>query len=160
MVNEIRLDQAEISHGAWVGMRRQIGNMGRPDTYGLRSPGWVENIEGSLGELAAAKYFNRYWNALVIDFKSLPGDIGREQIRTRTRRPFDLLLHKQDSDIAPYIVVGLLGQGKRDRVYRMVGWMYGKDGKRAEWWRELQPGRPCYVVPAEELRPISELVLS
>jgi hypothetical protein len=33
--------------------------------------------------------------------------------------------------------------------YAIVGWLWGREAKRAEWWdpRGLQDGRPCFVVP-------------
>lgn len=63
-----------------------------------------------------------------------------------------LILHPEDRDDDPFLLVQL-----HLPEVRLIGWTMGRDGKRARYWTELQPGRSCFFVPARKLRPISDL---
>jgi hypothetical protein len=79
-----------------------------------------------------------------------------EWVQTRTTSydgpNLGLILHPEDRDNDPFVLVQLhLPEAL------VIGWIMGRDGKRARYWTELQPGRPCFFVPARELRPASDL---
>ena len=80
---------------ALIGVRRYVESLfdGRQDYMGMRS--WQSNIEGSCGELAAAKALRIYWGATVNTFKA--ADLGDDiQIRTRSRDYYELNIKPND----------------------------------------------------------------
>jgi hypothetical protein len=157
----IKLAWPELTNAAMVGCLRQISAIqrnricvrGRPARSGDWQ--WDAHIEGACAELAVAKYLGLFWHALLpkLSQRAHP-DVGRNiQVKRRPEngRGRDLRLHENDLDDAPYVLV--VGTAP---TYELRGWILGVDGKQAEY---LNPGdgRPCYFVPREKLRPMSDL---
>jgi hypothetical protein len=63
-----------------------------------------------------------------------------------------LIVRPNDDDDARWILV--TGQCP---VYRVHGWIRGRDAKRHEWLRNHAGRPPAYFVPAYELKAISDL---
>lgn len=148
----VTLDWFEVSRGAQVGVQRQVLNLsqGKHDAHRFDGDPWSVHINGALAELAFAKATGRYWLALTKDPKTLPGDVGGDQIRSTSRSDGSLILHPEDSDEARfYLVVGTCPR------YTIVGWVYGSEGKNRTFWRE-DTGRPAFFVPQSQLRPVEK----
>jgi hypothetical protein len=151
----VALTPDEVLQGAMVGVLRRVGNMktglaDRP-TYGAgQNQAWTRDCEGACGELAVAKHLGLYWNGSLGQLKA--PDVGKYQVRTTPADGGRLLLHGRDPDDAAFI----LARGFAPR-FQLAGWIMGRDGKRQDWWRELVPGRPCFVVPNEALHPMDTL---
>ena len=142
----VELSSREMIQGAFVGMMRQVENVKkqRPDAYGAdASRGWQIHIEGCLGEMAFAKHMGLYWSG-ANEFQA--HDVGEYEIRTTPRNFGDLILHPGDDDDAKYVLVT-----GHNGIYEVRGWIFGKEGKNQEWWRDPLGNRPAYFVPQREL---------
>lgn len=150
---QITLQWNEVSLAAWTGMQRQMKALAasRPDRHGFTGAGWSEHIEGACGEVAAAKALGVYWTPTVNTFTA-GGDVGALQVRTRSRDDYELLIRPQDRDEDVFILV----RGKSPS-FSVVGWIRGRDAKRAEWMREHGGRPPAYFVPDAALQPIEAL---
>lgn len=148
----VTLDDFELLQAAQVGIRRHIEAVtsGRPDRHGFDgSTGWQIHCEGACGELALAKAMNKHWSGSVNTFSS-GGDVGRVQVRTRSKHDYELLVRDKDSDDDKFVLV--TGTAP---TYHIHGWIAGVDAKRVEW-RQTHGNRPgAYFVPQSELTPIA-----
>lgn len=153
----VTLDWMEVSLAVHVATRRQIQALRRPTVDVHRSgPGeenaWTWHIEGAAGELAFAKLSHTYWAPTVDTFRSR-GDVGDVEVRTRTRPGYELIVRNDDCDERAYVLV----RGRIPR-FEVVGWVYGREGKRPEWLQRYGGGEPAYFVPDSALHPIDTLV--
>jgi hypothetical protein len=142
----------EVAVAAIVGMRRHIEALraGRGDAFGRSDgDGWSAHIEGACGELAVAKSAGVYWAPSVNTFRA-GGDVGRWQVRTRTRDDYELLIRDNDRDDAEFVLV----RG-RAPTFDVIGWIFGRDAKR-DAWSKTHGGRPAaFFVPDCELLPMA-----
>lgn len=149
----VRLSQDELLEGVRVGVLRHVMNLGinKPPTYNLPiGYDWQMHIEGALGERAVSKYLGIPWDGALGNYNA--NDVGRYEVRTTTSRNNRLILHDRDKDDRPYVlVVGANGE------YDIKGWIYGAEGKDAQYWSDPLGGRPAYFVPTEHLKPIQTL---
>jgi hypothetical protein len=148
--HEVTLTPAEMLSAAHVGIMRHVQNLKRDKApmYGASGmDDWQLHIEGALGECAVSKLLNLYWLGSVGNL--MAADVGRLQVRTRSKHNYDLILHPADLDNAAYILVtGINGR------YRVHGWIYGREGKLPEFWKDpTGTGRPAYFVPRSLLTP-------
>lgn len=135
---------------------------GRVHRFGMnereRSP-WAIDVEGSIAECAVAKFRGVYWSGLGGYNRNVNDVLGAE-VRYRSREYYDLLLHDDDHDDAPYVLVTggtMTGPPERRRfVVTLHGWILGADGKRAEYWNTTIPSA-AYLVPKDRLQPIADL---
>ncbi len=150
LTTNVMLTRAEVAHAAIGGVLRQVENLdaGLRDAYGLTTTGWGEHITGALAEYAVAKHLGQPWSP----GKRGDSDVGAYQVRYTGRTDGALILHPDDDDAAPYILV--VGGPFR---FTLVGWTWGADGKQARFWAEPVKGRAAYFVPADELYDLSEM---
>lgn len=157
----VELTPAEMTLGLVVGGLRQVTNLrdGRGDKYRARngsrqdqrlSSRWQFHIEGALGELAVAKLLNVFWSGNL--GKLHVGDVGRLEVRTRSRDTYDLPVYAEDMDAACFVLV--VGLAPR---FRVVGWIRGEDAKRPEWWGDPANDRPAFFVPQAALHSMALL---
>lgn len=117
------------------------------------------DLQGALAELAVSRALSLPWDGKwlpipVWDTWKIEGnDVGKLEIRSTDRADGRLILHPSDKDFSPYVLV----TSSTDHKYKLVGWVYGKDGKDNKYWRDNVP-RPCYMVPQANLRSIDELL--
>jgi hypothetical protein len=142
----IKLTPAEIQMAALVGSQRVIESIkwGAKHRFGGHNKDtWQMNIEGACGECALAKYLNVFWS------KGSHGalDVDKYNVRTTHHENGCLILHEDDADdVITYLVVGLHGE------YRIAGYISGKDGKQAEYWKDPQnTQRWAYFIPQNKL---------
>ena len=144
----VTLTWVELALATRIGVGRRVQRLQTPerkDRYGLEDDdGWTLDIEGAAGEMAVAKLANIYWNGNMGNLKA--ADVGRLQVRTRSRDYYDLILHPTDPDDSAFILV----VGKAPR-FRIVGWIVARDGKLQKWWKDPAGNRPAFFVPQSEL---------
>jgi hypothetical protein len=147
------LTPPEMTLALLVGGFRQVTNLrdGRRDRYGA-SPerGWQCHIEGAAGELAVAKWLNLYWSGQL--GRLWAPDVGRLEVRTRSRDDYELLVHPDDPAAAVFVLV--VG---RMPTFRLVGWIRGAEATRRGRWDDPAGGRPAYFVPQAALAPLATL---
>ncbi len=143
----VMLKYSEVFIAAVAGCMRQIQNLkkGRAPRYGAGNENdWQLHIEGCLGELVIAKWLGAHWSGKGT---LRAPDVGRVDVRTRSKQWHDLILHPEDpDDRAFWLVCG--GNGK----YSIKGWILARDGKKALYWKDPAGDRPAYFVPQESLQ--------
>ncbi len=137
-----------------VGVSRHIKGHRKKGQYGVdnRKLGWQINIDGACGEMAVAKWMGRYWDGALGDFTAK--DVGKLQVRTNPNDWGDLILHPKDADDDVFILV----LSHNAPIYKLQGWLYGREGKQTQWWRDGEKGRPAFFVPQSALRSVDELL--
>lgn len=149
---EVALTVSEMQIAATVGMMRQIENLtvGRKDAHGAeKEDGWQYHIEGAGGELAFAKWADRFWSGAIGNLKA--DDVGTTQVRTAMAHHKRLILHRTDPDGRKFVfVTGVMPR------FMIRGWTWARDGKQERFWSDPKGGRPAFFVPTNLLRPMPE----
>lgn len=156
----VTLTWPEMCLASQAGMMRQIMNMrysaqskyGGPESE--NEGAWEGNIISTQGEMATAKCLNLFWSGTVGLYGSV--DVGGEkgvEVRTRRKNWHELILHPADKDDHPHVLV----TAEDAPLFHLVGWIYGRDGKQQQFWKDPAGGRAAFFVPQEELRPLHEL---
>lgn len=156
MIVTVTLTYSELLIASHVGIMRRVQNLksGVPELYGAdqHEGAWERAILGAIVEQALAKDRDRFWSGAVGDYYA--ADVGNFLQARGTAHPQGrLLLHPKDSEQQAHV----LGR-VRGRVVMLVGWVYGFEGKQQQYWKELQAGRPCFVVPNEILHDMDTLL--
>ena len=152
----VSLEWFEMSNALQVGGHRLIEQHRQHDASvtsfnSTLSPNkWQVNIEGAMGELAAAKYLRTYWEGSIN--KHADADVGGFiEVRTCSYDNGWLWVWPKDAD--DRLVVLVCG---RSPTFKVVGWIKAGDAKRGDWWQH--DGAPnnrkrakCWFVPPEEL---------
>jgi hypothetical protein len=153
----VTLTPSELTQAALVGVMRHVQNLkiGRRAGHNLEAgvQDWQYNLAGACGEMVVAKHFNLYWGGTGV-FRG--GDVGRLQVRLCPHFNGRLILHHDDQDDAAFVLV-------RGHAfdYEVVGWIWGRDGKRDEWWTDpTRQNRHAFFVPEHALRGIGTLRIS
>lgn len=145
MPKEIKLTTYEIMMAANVGVMRQVENIkyNAKQRYGADDEtDWQKHIESALTECAMAKYTNVFWCKRD---RSAP-DVGELEVRASQREDARLIIHKDDHDDRQYWLV----TGKNG-VYKIHGYMLGRDAKNQKYWTDPKTGRPAFFVPQSDL---------
>ena len=143
MMVDLTLD--EMTTAGIVGLRRHIRDLKlghHHNWHGDDTDGWDNDIVGAMAEQAVARVLNRYWagGSARPDYG---GDVdGHWEVRWTKHPKGHLLVHPDDHDVRPYVLV----TGLPPRL-DVVGSMKGRDAKDAKYWKELTPGRPAFCVP-------------
>jgi len=115
---------------------------------------WVEaiarEISGVLGEIAMARWLDKFPHTLFEDRKT--GDVAGHEIRTTTYPTGKLLLTKEDDPTRKYFLITLPDH----YTANIVGWMYGYEGQKDEYWN-TEFYIPCYTVEQKYLHDVKEL---
>lgn len=149
---DISLTHGEVLVSAIIGVKRHVDNLFSPSQqkYGLTDfEGWQRDIEGACGEAAFAKWCGRYWLGNDGDRKA--PDVWRYEVRAVSRHDRCLLVHDDDHDDRPYVLVTGLSPNMR-----MRGWLWGYEAKKPEYLSDPIGGRPAYFVHPKYLRPMTE----
>jgi len=143
----------DLFQGALVGVSRRIDNLRKRNVHephGGPDDPWEADILGACGELAVARYVDRFWSGQLGNYKAR--DVGPLQVRTSHHENGRLILHETDHDDQIYIlVVGELPS------LTLAGWKYARDGKQPEFWAAPK-GRWAFWVPQQRLEPMSTLL--
>jgi len=146
-MKEIELSYADMLIAAQAGLMRRIENI-KKGNVSVKSPynnKWQTDIEGALAEFALAKATNSFWYG-----KGNPRDpdvYPTEECRHSEEHNNRLILHKTDHDDRRYwLVTG------RDGNYKVHGYIYGRDGKKPEYWSDpTKQNYPAYFIPQDKL---------
>ena len=151
---DVTLTWPELQIAAMIGVQRHVMNLKEDWKDFTNKPAdrnWQNHVEGAAGEMAVAKAFGFYWSGSVGDRKAK--DVGGLQVRTRSRTDYDLILHDHDNDGDRFVLV--VGLAPR---FSLVGWIYGHEGKKREYWKDPARERPAYFVPQAVLHSMDELM--
>lgn len=152
----IKLDWFEVRLAAQVGLERNVEALreGRTPSAGFSKVegAWEIHVQGACGELAFAKAADRFWAGSVNRF-GCSGDVGRVEVRTRSRHDYDLLVRPGDADDSVFVLV--TGVAPEFLVH---GWVWGEEAKRKEWLRDYGGRPPAYFVPQAVLNPLEALL--
>lgn len=118
------------------------------------------HIDACKSELVVARLFDMVdeWVAFTERYWELPGDIGNGlQVRSTRHSHGRLLVHKPEERDKPDHAYILARVHDLPRVH-VVGWLWGYEAQKEEYWIDLEPGRFCYVVPNTALSNINRLL--
>jgi hypothetical protein len=140
---------AEVMEAAYGGSFRRLtaiklGRVHRHAYDGADAGGtWTMDIEAFGAEMLVARHFGRYhgWQEETDE----DGDVGPIQVRHTLRPDGCLIVHPDDSDEAPFILV--VGQMPHQQI---KGGIRGERAKRPEFWRD-DVRNPAFFVPQEAL---------
>lgn len=154
----VTLTPSEAAFGAEIGVQRRRYAMekGVRGKYGAPEEGndlWLNDVVAAQAEMAVAKYLNLWWDVTIgrFDLADVGGYFEVRCIKDPSHR---MVLHEADKDESPYILV--LAESPK---FHILGWCYGREGKRRENWRAYDNGRRTgfYVKQCQLTRPIWEL---
>ena len=152
---EVKIEWYEMFMAANVGITRRVVSLKNRLKSDLPSYGldvWGCDIEGAIAELVVAKMTGRYWDGSVNKFKN-GGDIGDLiQVRHTLKHENRLIVRDADHNDKPFVFVT-----GRDGLYRVHGWILGRDAKRAEWREAPINRQPAFFVKQQDLNPIETL---
>lgn len=153
---EVSLSPSEQFQAAHIGCQRHLAALqaGLTDKHAAKTctDPWALHIEGAAGELAFAKATNRYWPATVNNFHD-PDLMNGVQVRTRSSHSHDLIVREGDSDLHTFVLVT-----GRMPVYRVHGWIKGRDAKQLRFWNNPGGHGPAFFIPQGHLTEIDARV--
>ena len=155
----VTLEPWQVKFADSVARRRQDAaeRRRRQSVNGGASEGeeaFYNHILGCRGEAACKLWLNPIsWQAYAERISNLP-DLGDFIDVKAVENPKHRLLVQAEAKTHWAYVLAL---GHRHPRWEMVGWCWGSEAKKREYWRDPKGGRPAYFVPRERLRPISEL---
>lgn len=120
---------------------------------GCVSDGIAGDFAGVLGEMAFAKWLDRYPTGIGA---AGAGDVGRWfEVRTVTTAGAALQVYQKDRQQAHVLAqVGNPLEG-----VQLVGWLHPEQELGADWWKPCSGQRAdCYLVPRVFLKPMAELI--
>jgi hypothetical protein len=149
----VTLPWSECLLAAQVGSMRRIYAL-RNGIDGAFSGGpaepWDADIEGAAAELAVCKLIGCFWTGMEVSGsdrkEGVTPDAGGVQVRSTRLKSGSLILHEGDADDSAFVLV----VGRIPRL-DVKGWIHGRDGKRADYWRSESVRHPAYFVPADAL---------
>lgn len=130
---------------------------GRPDGL-VKGSSIGRDLQGTFSELAVSRALNLPWDGRFVPiaqwdkWKHEGNDVGKLEIRSTDRPDGRLILHPSDKDYSPYVLVISTPHPN----YKLVGWIWGNEGKDSKYWRTNVP-RPCFMVPQTDLHTIDSL---
>lgn len=138
--------------GEFAGRWRQWDNerKGRHDRYGLDPAKALEtHVSGCRTEIAASFFFGVFPEYLYVDtddLSSIPYDVAGYGIRGTTHLNGRLILHKDDPDDKPFLLVI-----DRCPAYDFIGYTTAGEGKQDRFWPGPYSDRPAYFVDRHAL---------
>ena len=117
----MRLTYGQLSMASHVAIMRRASNMlkGLPPRYGASNGegSWEMDINACCAELAVARYTNLFWCGSLNDFSAR--DVGGIiDVRSMTKSHYQLILHPDDPDGAPFVLVWT-----NPPEFELTGWM-------------------------------------
>jgi len=153
----VKLTWWEMLTAYHVASQRRIMNMQKKlaGRYGAPEREGSEELDiiAARGEMAVAKGLNLFWSGTVGNYGAV--DVGGlVEVRTRSKDWHALILHPDDKDDTPYVLV----DASKPPVFRLVGWMFGKEGKDKRFWSDpSKQNRPAFFINQKDLRPMGEI---
>jgi hypothetical protein len=150
---QVELTPGELRLAVVVGAERKLyGDRRRADGRASARPEhyvedvtWDQEIEAAAAELAVCRWRGRFWLAATNGGKVV-GDSGGFQVRWTEHELGHLLVYPEDEREDPFVLV----VGRTPRL-TIVGWIYGEQARREEWWRDKGVKSPSWWVPQSAL---------
>jgi hypothetical protein len=155
------LSWEEVHVAAGVGAQRWIESCRTGIRDQLYTMGRKEEIEimAAIAEAVVAKALNRKWQGSVVNTYKQPDIEPDIEVRWTARLDGKLIVRFNDFDHFRYVLVrGSLPRGGSLPKFMVVGWMWGYEAKCEKYLKE--PERDCFMVPENDLHPISSLTTS
>ena len=146
----VHLTDGNVAKARRTGAARQgfAESNGLRPTYGIDPrQGLPSHIAGAAAELAVAQLAGCEFDPNIGgDFRA--PDVGDWDVRSSARIYGHLILHPRDIAERVHIrVVGVIPD------FWVVGWIYGFDAMRPEFWKDPTGHRPAYFFPQARLLP-------
>lgn len=149
---ERTFSDAEVMEAAYGGAFRRLtaikrGRVHRHAYDGEDAGGtWTMDIEAFGAEMLVARHMGRYhgWQEETDE----DGDVGPIQVRHTLRTGGCLIVHPDDRDEAPFVlVVGAMP------FQQIIGGIYGHRAKQEQFWK-ADVRNPAFFVPQSALTPL------
>ena len=117
--------------------------------------------QGAWGEAFVAQVYGLPMQELTadqFDKRHLP-DVGPVDVRATAYRSGGLILHEDDPSERIVVLTYVPRDPKPADLLGIVGWLLAELGKHERYWPGPNPRRPCYLVPAMDLRAPQQLKL-
>jgi len=121
----VTLEHYEFSMGVYVGSRRQLGNViakRKPRNGMPEDEGWNNHIEGTCGEIAAAKFLNLYWSGTQETFGKETDLRPMIEVKTGSKHSHRLLIRKHED--LDQVFIWVTGTAP---TFQIHGWCLGRD---------------------------------
>ena len=154
---QITLSQTELLTAGMQGLFRRLKAIEKQrDNQGVPfNQLWESDIIGSMGEMVIAKWLDKFWSPQVGELDSETGDVAGLQVRTTGYRDGHLWMSKHDNP--DHIFVLVRGDNSVKQSWWIVGWVYGHEGKKEEYWSSKLRNRYAYWIPQSVLHPIEHI---
>ena len=155
---KVELTPSEMLLASQLGVMRMVQNIRDKSKSKNGAPtdsqAWAINIIGAMGEACVSKWGGIWWSGALGNYKA--DDSGKLQVRTVDHPKKRLIIHDEDKDDRPYLLV----YADAPEFY-IKGWIMGADGKNKKYWSDPQgTQRHAYFVKDEDLISINELELN
>lgn len=155
---QVEISPDEYALCVYVANDRQRNAVKAGKKDNLFKKNWVESlavhVHGCIGEMAAAKALGIQWTGSVDTFKA-HGDLrGAIEVRHRTNKDWDLIVRPREAKDRLYV----LTRGTPPETVEVVGYAQGHYLMQDKWKKNYGGRGEAYFVPANELRPIEELL--
>lgn len=161
MTPRITLEPLHVDYADRLAVRRQRSAEARkrPARNGAptdRANSLGIHIVGARAEAAAKLYLNPVkWNAFAErGLANLPDLEDFIEVKGRTKAHYGLIVQRGDQEHWAYLLVCT----HLHPVYLIVGWAWGHEAKRPEFWKDPHGGRPAFFPPNSILKPPAELL--
>jgi len=104
------------------------------------------SIIGAIGEIAFAKFADRFFIPQVNTFHGIPDCFEDIEVRTSDK---NLTLITRDDDSPDRKYVKVMTNGNKALI---VGWLYGHETRRDEFFKSSEGQRDCWMTPHEYLK--------
>jgi len=154
--NIVKLTKFEAQVACMIGCERRLTNrykeVGAKDyvkEVQFELGGFERDIQAAAAECAFAKARDKYWDFSVNTFKK--PDVGDIQIRHTIRNGGKLIVRPDDSDDEIFVLVtGEIPE------FTIRGYMRGSEAKQDQFISNPGGGKPCWMVPQDNLRPVKK----
>jgi len=156
----VRLDVEEARVVESVGLARHFRNVyvaprePRADAFGDAWDGRDQHVLGAFGEYVLAKVTGLHWPMVVENPWRLAGDVGRVQVRTRSRRDGYAYVRYRAVPTTAYVHVARLGP----LAYEVLGWLLGEDAMQPRYaYKPADARDAAWRIPTSDLYHLDEL---
>jgi hypothetical protein len=162
MAKLVVLTQEEVEMATKVGEERnRINREAHRTSTVVFGKGLEMDRQGARAEYAACKAFGIEWDGKLFsnaDWKKweMAGgkDCGCFEVRSTKYAHGHMPLFEKDKNQYPYVLVTV----KSEFEYIIVGWCWGAEGKKREFWADpAHSGKPYFCYPQSKLRSVESL---
>lgn len=166
MIVELDAIDLEAAKRRTIAMIERQSALGSPPQYKamcLRLTPYERKLQGTIGELAVAKFLNLPINELPTfsnwqDNFSLAkrgNDVGKVEVRATRHQNGKLIVNKIDFGICPFVLAILYPDNKR---VRLAGWIFGYEAKKEKYYNNFPIKGNRWYVGQEDLHHMDKLI--